>query len=51
MKKIIFLLIITFAITAEAQNGFGNNGMQRQRQNQMMQTPNKAPEPDFPIKK
>jgi hypothetical protein len=49
MKKIILLVILFCAFTTHAQYGYGNN--QRQRQNQMMQTEQKAPEPDFPIEK
>jgi hypothetical protein len=45
MKKIVLLLILCSAFTAEAQ--YGTN--QRQRQRQSMQTPQKAPEPNFNI--
>lgn len=51
MKKIILLLILGCAFTAEAQYGYGNGGRQRQdmRRRQMMQTPQKAPKPDFNV--
>lgn len=47
MKKIVFLLaLITFGnLKAQMMNG----GMQNQRQRQMMQTPEKAPEPKFDV--
>ena len=47
MKKLIFLLtLITFSnLKAQMMNG----GMQNQRQRQMMQTPEKAPEPKFDV--
>ena len=48
MKKLVFLLILCCAFTAEAQYG---NSRNQQRQRQSMQTPQKAPEPDFNIEK
>lgn len=47
MKKLIFLLtLITFSnLKAQMMNG----GMQNQRQRQMMQTPEKAPESKFDV--
>lgn len=47
MKKLILLLaLITFGnLKAQMMNG----GMQNQRQRQMMQTPEKAPEPKFDV--
>lgn len=47
MKKLILLLaLITFGnLKAQMMNG----GMQNQRQRQMMQTPEKAPEPNFDV--
>lgn len=48
MKKIVLLLILCSAFTAKAQYG---NSRNQQRQRQSMQTPQKAPEPDFNIEK
>lgn len=49
MKKIIFLLILGFAFTAQAQ--YGNRNNQRRRQNNIPQTEQKAPEPKFEVEK
>jgi hypothetical protein len=49
MKKIILVLILFSAFAAEAQYGYGNQ--QRSRQNRMMETQEKAPEPNFEIEK
>ncbi|WP_339662261.1 hypothetical protein [uncultured Polaribacter sp.] len=51
MKKLLLLLILGCAFTAEAQygNGYGTN--QRRRQSDMIQTQEKAPEPNFEIEK
>ena len=46
MKKIVLLLILCSAFTAKAQYG---NSRNQQRQRQSMQTPQKAPEPNFNI--
>ena len=52
MKKIILLLILGCSFTANAQFGNGQrNGQRQQRQRQMTQTPQKAPEPKFEVKK
>lgn len=47
MKKNIFLLSIMTFCSVNAQ--FMNGGLQNQRQRQMMQTPEKAPEPNFDV--
>ena len=47
MKKIIFLLTIMTFCSVNAQ--FMNGGLQNQRQRQMMQTPERAPEPNFDV--
>ena len=47
MKKIFLLLILGFTVTAKAQYGYGNS----QRQNQMMQTEQQAPEPNFDVER
>ena len=47
MKKIVFLLSIMTFCSVNAQ--FMNGGLQNQRQRQMMQTPEKAPEPKFDV--
>lgn len=53
MKKLLLLLLLGCAFTAEAQygydNGYGNS--QRRRQSDMMQMQEKAPEPNFEIEK
>lgn len=49
MKKLVILIILFCAVTAHAQYGYGNS--QSNRQNQMMQTQQKAPEPDFNIER
>ncbi|MCL7752556.1 hypothetical protein [Polaribacter sp. Z022] len=49
MKKIILLIILFCAFSAQAQYGYGNGRNQRQRQ--MPQTQPKAQDPDFPIEK
>jgi len=47
MKKIVFLLSIMTFCSVKAQ--YMNGGLQNQRQRQMMQTPEKAPEPNFEV--
>ena len=47
MKKIVFLLSILTFCSVNAQ--FMNGGLQNQRQRQMMQTPERAPEPNFDV--
>ena len=49
MKKIFLVLILGYAFTAQAQYGYGNS--QSRRQNQMMQTEQKAPEPNFDVER
>jgi len=49
MKKIILLLILGCAFTAQAQYGNRNGGSQRQ--SQMGQTQQKAPEPNFNVER
>jgi hypothetical protein len=52
MKKIILLLILGCSFTTNAQFGNGQrNGQRQQRQRQMPQTNQKAPEPKFEVKK
>ena len=50
MKKLILFIILFCAFTAQAQYGYGNNSG-RQRQNQMPQTEQKAPDPNFDVEK
>ena len=47
MKKIVFLLSIMTFCSVNAQ--FMNGGLQNQRQRQMMQTPERTPEPNFDV--
>ncbi|MGJ8762360.1 MAG: hypothetical protein ACSHXA_17620 [Polaribacter sp.] len=49
MKKIFLVLILGYAYTAQAQYGYGDS--QSRRQNQMMQTEQKAPEPNFDVER
>ena len=49
MKKIFLVLILGYAFTAQAQYGYGDS--QSRRQNQMMQTEQKAPEPNFDVER
>ncbi|WP_282071869.1 hypothetical protein [Polaribacter atrinae] len=49
MKKLLLIIILFCTVTAHAQYGYGNS--QSNRQNQMMQTQQKAPEPDFNIER
>jgi hypothetical protein len=49
MKKIIFLLILGFAFTAQAQ--YGNRNNQRQRQRSAPRVQQKAPEPKFEVER
>ena len=49
MKNIILLVILGFTLTAQAQ--YGNRNGRRQRQSQMSQPQQEAPEPNFNIKK
>ncbi|SDS52503.1 hypothetical protein SAMN05216503_3339 [Polaribacter sp. KT25b] len=51
MKKLILLIILFSAFAAEAQYGNGYGSQQRRRQSDMMQTQEKAPEPNFEIEK
>lgn len=51
MKKLLLLLILGCAFTAEAQYGNGYVNSQRRRQNEMFQMHEKAPEPNFEIEK
>ncbi|APZ45699.1 hypothetical protein BW723_05025 [Polaribacter reichenbachii] len=48
MKKYI---IVIFVFTSLASYSQYNNGMRNQRQNQMMQTPDRAAKPDFKIER
>lgn len=49
MKKIILLLILSFAFNAHAQ--YGNRNFRNQRQSQMPQPQQEAPEPNFNVKR
>jgi hypothetical protein len=51
MKKLILLIVLCYAFTAEAQFGNGQRNGQRQTQRDMTQTPQKAPEPNFEVEK
>ncbi|QVY64521.1 hypothetical protein [Polaribacter sp. Q13] len=50
MKKIILLIALSCVFTTQAQYGYGNNNG-RQRQNQLPQTEQKAPEPNFDVER
>jgi len=50
MKKIILFIILLCAFTAQAQYGYGNNSG-RQRQSQIPQATQKAPEPNFNVER
>mgnify|MGYP006165723893 CR=1 FL=1 len=52
MKKIVLLLILGCAFSAQAQYGNGQrNGQRQQRQRPMNQTTQKAPKPKFKVEK
>jgi len=51
MKKLILLIVLCCAFTAEAQFRNGQRNGQRQRQNDIPQTQEKAPEPNFEVEK
>jgi len=49
MKNIIFFLVFGSAFTVHAQYGYGNG--QRQQQRQTVQAPQRAPKPNFDVRK
>tara|TARA_R110001592_G_scaffold35847_6_gene121486 strand:+ start:291 stop:839 length:549 start_codon:yes stop_codon:yes gene_type:complete len=51
MKKLILLIVLCCAFTAEAQYGNRQRNGQRQRQTAIPQTQQKAPEPNFEVEK
>jgi uncharacterized protein YoxC len=51
MKKLILLIVLCCAFTAEAQYGNQQRNGQRQRQTAIPQTQQKAPEPNFEVEK
>jgi uncharacterized protein YoxC len=51
MKKLILLIVLCCAFTAEAQYRNGQRNGQRQRQRDIPQTQQKAPEPNFEVEK
>ena len=52
IKKIVLLLILSFAFTANAQFGNGQrNGQRQQRQGPMTPSAQKAPKPNFKVEK
>lgn len=51
MKKLILLIVLCFAFTAEAQYRNGQRNGQMQGQTGIPQTPQKAPEPNFEVEK